>query len=101
MIIINTTFVVDTAIYDQWIEWLKSDYIATALTSKLDDPRLMKIVAETEPGVANYALQLHAPSIDTLEHWLQTTQPGLLASMTRLFADKALHFTTLMQPVEI
>lgn len=100
MIVVNTTFHVESSIEQEWVAWVHATYLAIALSSGVHcRPLFLKIMSQMEGG-AGYAVQVHADSESDADRWLNVVQPKLLAEMHGRWGEKALFFTTLMQEVE-
>lgn len=98
--IVNTTFVVDRDIAEAWLTWLRMAYIAEATAyGGMTSPQLARIVAPEAAGEADsYALQMRTSDAD---RWLTSLQPDLLQRMAGQWGKRVLHFTTLMEEVDL
>lgn len=98
--IVNTTFVVDRDIAEAWLTWLRMAYIAEATAyGGMTSPQLARIVAPEAADEANsYALQMRTSDTD---RWLTSLQPDLLQRMAGRWGKRVLHFTTLMEEVDL
>ncbi len=101
MIVVNTTFHVETAIEREWVAWIHATYLAIATsTGVMYSPLFLRIMSPAEGGAA-YAVQLQTGSESDAEMWLNNVQPKLLSEMQSHWGDKALFFTTLMEEVKL
>lgn len=102
MLIFNTTFHIDDDIHDACIQYLKSVYVAQALASGfLHSPRLTLIHAQHEEGGTSYSLQLMVKNKEVLDYWHQNIGQGLDEEMKRLFGNKIVGFSTLLEEIEL
>lgn len=101
MVLVNTTFHVDTGLDDEWTEWAHAVYIATASSAGYRHPLLMRLCSREEdsPGTT-YALQIQCDGPREASDWLDKLQPGLLQEAARRWSQRVLHFTTVMEEVE-
>lgn len=97
MMLVNTTFVVELAIDDEFTDWIAGTYMPAAVGEcGLTDPLFTHILAPAEDGTTNYAVQCRG-SEKGVETWLDGAQQRLLDEMRQRWGQKALHFTTLME----
>jgi hypothetical protein len=101
--IVNTTFVVERQLTEQWMTWLRLAYVAEALSlGNLTAPLLTRIITADGPADSDsYALQMRARSAADLDRWLSTLQPDLLGRMAGRWGQHVLHFTTTMEEIAL
>ncbi|MDR1120300.1 MAG: DUF4286 family protein [Dysgonamonadaceae bacterium] len=98
MIIYNITFHIEEQIVNEYLNFLKKEYIPAATKSRaLEHPRLCKILAQTNDACLSYSLQFQVENADVLDNWHQHTGNELQAEIIQRFADKVLGFTTLLE----
>ncbi len=101
MIIYNITFHVDNTILEEYIEFLKKQYIPEALKGEiLESPRLCKILADSKDGSSSYSLQFHVENTNLLNDWWKENGNRLNDLMLERFADKVMGFTTLLESID-
>lgn len=102
MIIYNTTFHIASDILDEGTEFLKNEYIPSAIKDgALSNPRLCKIMfADTEDG-ESFSVQFHVKDIDTLNRWIEKEGKMLHHALGVRFKDKLAGFSTLLEEIEI
>lgn len=99
MIVVNTTFHVESSIAKEWVAWVHATYLVNAVERcSMSSPLFMKILTQMEGG-EGYAVQLQCESDEATERWLNEQQPRLLAEMRSRWGERALFFTTLMEEV--
>lgn len=102
MIIYNTTFHAHNSIADNFIGWLKKEYVPAAMADgRLTEPRLSLVLNAEENDGKNYSLQFRAADIDTLSDWYATIGNGLVATLNERFGDCVAGFSTLLEEVEL
>ncbi len=100
MILINTTFHVESDVEKEWVAWVHATYLALATAEGTAlSPLFLKIMSQMEGGVG-YAVQVQAGSQSDVDMWLGEMQPKLLSEMYGRWGDKVLFFTTLMEEVK-
>lgn len=99
MIILNTTFYVETPLVGEFLLWLKDNYFPT---SPLSNPSVARILTEIEPGFSSFAVRFEADDIASAEAW-DNGEGSMLRSdlATRVGQQRILHFSTLMEEVAL
>jgi len=101
MLIVNTTYQVSEDCQQDWINWVKAEYIPEVTkTDLMVYPRFFRLLVETEPGNVSYALQFEVKDLDTLENWFQRYGTEMQTTMSNRFQEKVMGFTTMMETVE-
>lgn len=102
MIVYNTTFNAEEAIADEFIVWLKKEYVPKATKSgKLTDPRLTSVLSHDNGNGKNYSLQFRTESIDELDDWYKDCGYELVELLTKQFGNKVAGFSTLLEEMEL
>lgn len=99
MIILNTTFYVETPLVGEFLAWLKDSYFPSC---PLSSPSVAKILTEVEPGFASFAVRLEAEDIPSAEAW-DNGEGAILRSAlaAKVGQQRILHFSTLMEEVTL
>lgn len=100
--IVNTTFVVNNDITAKWQKWLKTMFATSVSDAGMSDMLVMKVVgapSEAE-GAATFAVQLRGDAA-RCRMWTDNGLPAILSKMGLIWGEKALHFTTVMEEVEL
>lgn len=99
--ILNTSFHMEASITDEFLEWVKNDYIKQALTcSYFTNPVVARILTETEPGVVGYAVHLETDNLKSATCWHDREASDLKAVLSRRFGQRIVFFSTFMEVVE-
>lgn len=103
MIIYNTTYAVEISSLGAFIKFLKEAYIPGLLEGGvLSDPKLLRIIPEEpEQDVVSLALQFSAPDRTTLEEYLQGECACYQGAIQNRFGTNVLHFSTLMDVIDL
>ena len=100
MIIYNTTFHTHTSTEQDFLKWLREEYIPAAVRDgRLSEPRLTLVLNAEESDGRNYSLQFRADGLDALRDWYAEVGDDLLAALPSRFGDKVAGFTTLLEEV--
>lgn len=101
MIIYNTTFSVPKDLQNEFLDFIRDEYIPQALkTNLLKEPRLARVFGRDEDNGLSYALEFKTDSVEDLERWNQAVGQKLYAQLTAKFKQNILGFATLLQLIE-
>lgn len=103
MVIYNTTYHVSQSVAEDFLDWLRREYIPVVISGgELSLPQLTCIITDDPEAEGNsYALQFHALSVEALEIWYRRTGAHLLEEMTKRFGQDVAGFSTLMEKLDI
>ena len=102
MVTINTTFHVEDKTNLVFIAYMKSTYIAEALTDKLlTNARMCKIHSQELPDGQSYSVQFSFDSLDDLDNWDKIKGVKLNEELVKHFQDKIVGFSTLLEEIEL
>ena len=102
MVTINTTFHVEDKINLVFIDYMKSTYIAEAITDKLlTNARMCKVHSQEIPQGHSYSVQFTFESLGDLENWDKTKGKKLNEELVKKFQDKIAGFSTLLEEIEL
>lgn len=103
MIIYNTTYHVAETREEEFIQWLRSEYIPRAIAGgELSSPQLTLVMSNEPDRQGNsYSLQFHAPSVEALEIWYRKTGIALVKEIESTFSQHVMGFSTLMQKLDL
>lgn len=103
MVTINTTFHVEDIINLDFINYMKSTYIAEAVTDKLlTNARMCKVHSQELPeGGQSYSVQFSFNSLEDLENWDKSQGKKLNEELVLHFKDKIVGFSTLLEEIEL
>lgn len=98
MVLLNTTFHVHPSVDAAFRQWVKEKYLPAAERAGVSlDPVVSRILADSEDGGVNYAVQFKAEKLDVARRWHDTEAHALKESLHRLYGERVLHFTTYME----
>lgn len=102
MIILNTTFVVSTAVEASFLRWLEDTYVpAMAQAGIFTRPTLARVLAQIEPRTDSYALQARCGSFDRALRWHDVTAAPLRDDIKTRWGDRVLPFTTFLEELPL
>lgn len=101
MLIYNTTYQVNFDDARNFVIWVHQAYIPKALASgRLSKPRLCKILSHHDEDSECFSLQFEVENSAVLHEWYTQCGAALHAELLKLFKDKAVGFSTLMEIIE-
>lgn len=104
MIIFNTTYHVENLIADDFIKFLREEYIPAAVAGKgLSNPRLSRVLVQqdAEGEGLNFALQFDVADFDQLDEWYEECGDELNENMVASFGGQIVGFSTLMEALAL
>lgn len=102
MIIYNTTFSVPKELKNDFLNFIREEYVPEALKSKhIKDPRLSRVYSSSEESSFSYALEFKAETVDDLEKWNFITGKRLYFRLMKKFKQNVLGFSTVLKPLSI
>ncbi|ADX68733.1 MULTISPECIES: DUF4286 family protein [Weeksella] len=97
MIIYNTTFFVDAAVEEEWLEWFQNEQITNYLEKKhFSEGRFAKVTSHEQDGTVSYAMQLFCENQEKLMQFRKDILPYLQTESLKKFGTKVLSFETEM-----
>ena len=100
MHIVNQTFIIDESIVDQWLQWLKTEYIPESLNSGIySGYKILRIFTESSQPGLSYALQFNLKPEFTFQYLEEHIFPVQNYDIQILFGEKVLFFRTLLEEI--
>ncbi len=102
MLVYNTTYHADKTRKEEFVNWLRNEYIPQALQrDELSETKLCRVLAEDENDGMSISLQFHVHDLDTLSRWYEACGESLLNEMRRKFGNQVAGFSTLLEVLDI
>ena len=100
MIVFNTTFHVEAALQEEFVEYMLSVFIPGATRSGLlTSPRLARVFGEEGGEGHSYAMEFTAVDIAALERWNSKESQQVVTPLLEKFKEKVVGFSTVMQTI--
>lgn len=100
MIIYNVTVNIDTAVAEEWKQWMNEKHIPDVLdTGCFIEARMTRVMGEEEGGVT-FSIQYTCPSKEVLEQYQTEFAPKLQQEHTDRYSGKFGAFRTLLEVVK-
>ena len=101
MFVINTTFVIDRQIYDEFLIWLSEVYVNAAMKTNIFlSNRIAQVISNEDPHTVSIACEFTCQSLSEGVCWNDTTSQSIRHQMLSQWGDKALFFTTYLKTIE-
>jgi hypothetical protein len=103
MIVYNTTFYIDNAVIEEGLDYLKKNYIPTAIAvGILKQPRLRQVLHNlTDDNTGeSFAVQFHVKDMNALNEWRTQVEEELQGALIRRFGNQITGFTTLLEEID-
>jgi len=100
MIIYNDTIILDEAIHDEWLHYMKTIHIpAVMATGHFSSHRILRVIDSPNEGVT-YCIQYNADNIGQFQQYYMNHLHKLQADHQQKFDEKFVIFNTLMEEME-
>ncbi len=97
--IYNTSFIVDEAIEQEWIGFIKEHYIAPVREHRLCRDTVFTKVSIDQPEGKTYSLQLVFDTPEQQEQFLANWLPGIEAEIIRNYTDRYVCFSSILTEI--
>lgn len=102
MIILNTSFHVHVSLDSKFRDWVRTQYIKSALNSGLlKSPRFAAIMIEVQEDCMSYAVSFEAETIEKAVEWHDGAGATLRAELHQRFGEGVVFFTTYMEELPL
>lgn len=102
MILINTTFYVESSVETEFLRWVRTDYLPSATSlAGFSYPSLARLMLEPQDGMTGYAVQVHAKDPETAVSWHDAEGARLRGELSARFGQRVLFFTTYMEQLPL
>lgn len=97
MLLYNVTFGIDKQIEEEWITWMKANYIPTIMeTGLFSDYKMYKVLTHDDESSVSYSVQCFSESIEKVLKYLNEVAPALVEAHRLRFKDQHVAFNTLL-----
>jgi hypothetical protein len=100
MLLYNVTFGIDKDIEQDWIQWIKTNYIPSVMNTGLFvDYKFYKVLTHEEESSVSYSIQCFSNSIENILTYLNEFAPAIVEKHREQFKDRHVAFNTLLDEV--
>ncbi|HEX3384828.1 MAG TPA: DUF4286 family protein [Mucilaginibacter sp.] len=101
MLIYNETFIIDDAIVDEWLRWIRDNHIPSVLgTGSFDGYKLFTVLDSPNEGIT-YCLQFQTTSVERYSDFYYKQMEAIHAAHNMRFEERFALFHTLMEGVDL
>ncbi|MBE6328349.1 MAG: DUF4286 family protein [Bacteroidales bacterium] len=101
MILLNTTYVVNTDQESQFLEFLRNEIVADLRNDGFFSDLKLRLVYTDEDSTVNYCLQAQCDDMDRLENWMMMNSKTMALKLRQRFGTSVLSFATVLEDIEI
>ena len=100
MIVFNTTFHVEAALHEEFVNYMLEVYIPMSTRSGLlTSPRLARVFGQEGEEGLSYAMEFTAADLMALEKWNSEESNRVVTPLLEKFKEKVAGFSTVMQTI--
>jgi len=97
-VLYNITYNVDESVLQDWLIWMKSEYIPSLVaTNYFESANMVKILVEEEMGGESYAVMYKSSNLELLEDFVVNKSAEFNKILSDKFGQKVLTFMTLLE----
>lgn len=97
-ILYNITIKIETALYEEWLHWMKSVHIPDVMaTGYFESYRLTRILGDDDEHGVGFAIQYIASDMDSFQTYQKNCAKKLQKEHSDRYPNKYVAFRTLMQ----
>ena len=102
MLIYNTTFHCEKSCYDEFVAWMRSEFIPVAIQHKgVSAPRMARVLAQEEGEGISVSVQFDTLSLDTLSAWYEACGATLVKQLEAKFQQRVVGFSTILEQIDL
>jgi hypothetical protein len=100
MILYSATINIDNEVHDQFLRWMRSNYIPAIIQSGLIvESKILKLLTELDNGGTTYSFQYYLNTMDDYNQLENVVMPSLKNDLHHLYQSKYVEFTTLLEVI--
>lgn len=101
MLLFNITFNIETHIQQQWLKWMKANFVPSVMQTKLPyKSTILKLLTEIENAGSTYSFQFHFKKMEDFLSFELNHKEQILDRHNMLFRGKFVQFSTLLEEIE-
>ena len=100
MLLYNVTFGIDKSIEEEWVSWMRSNYLPAMMNTGLFvNYKMYKVLSHDDDNSVSYSVQCLAKTIEDLLQYLNEFAPRLVEEHRERYKDRHVAFNTLLEEV--
>ena len=101
MFLYNTSFHIASSIEEEFLDWLRRNYIPVCIDHGFEKPLLTRVLTSIHPECSAFAFQVISNDIELIETWEKDSRTRLIADMFRLWGENCMAFSTNMEIMKL
>jgi hypothetical protein len=100
MLLYNVTFGIDKGIEQEWVAWMRNNYLPAMMNTGLFVTyKMYKVLSHDDDNSVSYSVQCFAKTIEDLLQYLNEFAPRLVEEHRARYKDRHVAFNTLLEEV--
>jgi hypothetical protein len=100
MLLHNITFNVENNIHDQWLNWMRNNFVPAVMATKLPRKSLiMRLLTEIDNNGMTYSFQFYFEEMEDFMSYEMNFRSKIMNDMHQVFQGKYVMFSTLLEEV--
>jgi hypothetical protein len=100
MLLYNVTIGIDKEIEQEWLVWMKEQYLPVVMkTEMFTDWKMYKVLHDQDEGSVSYSVQYFAADIQEVVQFVEQFEPELNKAFQNRFKDRHVAFRTLLEEI--
>jgi hypothetical protein len=100
MLLYNLTIGIDKIVEQEWLTWMRENYIPGAMSSNLLlESKIFKVLHDDDEPTVSYSLQFFSKNIEMISLYLEKIEPILSEALMQRYKDRHVAFRTLLEQV--
>jgi hypothetical protein len=100
MFLYNVTVGIDKEIEQEWVAWIKENYLPSVMaTNKFKEHKMYRVATHDDENSVSYSLQFFTSQIENVVQYLDAETNGIIEKHRLRFKDRHVVFNTLLEEV--
>lgn len=100
MLLYNITTGIDKEIENEWVSWMRGQYIPAVMsTDMFVDWKMFKVLHDQDENTVSYSVQYFSETIEQVVQFVEQIEPELNKELQRRYKDRHVSFRTLLEQV--
>jgi hypothetical protein len=97
-VLYNITYNVDESILEEWLTWMKNEFIPKHTATKyFESANMVQVLVEEEMGGVSFAVMYKSTNLELLEDFVANHSGEFNKELSDKFGQKVLTFMTLLE----
>jgi len=97
-VLYNITYNVDESVLEEWLTWMKTEFIPKHIATKFfESANMVQVLVEEEMGGVSFAVMYKSTNLELLEEFVADHSSEFNKELSDKFGQKVLTFMTLLE----